>query len=255
MTGRNEKKLADCRWSGDVVRVPLDLDNLPVNLRETLDNPVRCIHLAWPGLPNYNSDIHLKHNLPQSRAFLQQLVEEGVQDVLVAGTCFEYGMQEGELSEETPVLPDNPYGKAKDLLRREMEQYVEGKDCRFKWARIFYLNGEGQNPNSLFAQLESAIESGHSSFDMSGGEQVRDYLPVSVCVEYLVRIACHPSFSGTVNVCSGKNVKLIELVREYLQKQGGSIRLNLGVYPYPHWEPFRFWGNPEKLHALVGKLS
>ena len=37
---------------------------------------------------------------------------------------------------------------------------------------------KGQNPNSLLSQLDKALANGDKVFNMSGGEQVRDYLPV-----------------------------------------------------------------------------
>ena len=40
------------------------------------------------------------------------------------------------------------------------------------------MYGEGQNPKSVLSQLDNAIENGQAIFNMSGGEQLRDYLPI-----------------------------------------------------------------------------
>ena len=51
------------------------------------------------------------------------------------------------------------------------------------------MYGKGQSPNSLLSQLDKALENGEKIFNMSGGEQVRDYLPVEKVAEYIVKIA------------------------------------------------------------------
>lgn len=44
---------------------------------------------------------------------------------------------------------------------------------------------------------------------------------------------------------------LKKLVDEYLMTQNAQIELNLGYYPYPDYEPFRFWGNTDKLNKAL----
>lgn len=249
-TGRDQDKLDNAGWPDSVERISFDLANSHEGVFDIFHNPSHCIHLAWSGLPNYNSETHMTECLPQSRSFLFDMINGGLQHLLVTGTCFEYGMQEGELDELTESKPSNPYGKAKDRLRQELESLVSGKPTRLQWARIFYMYGAGQGEKSLFAQLQKALDDGETTFDMSGGQQIRDFLPVEEVAEALVDIICHPTHSGVVNVCSGRSLVLQSLIQEYLQKRSASIKLNLGVYPYPDWEPFRFWGNAELLTSI-----
>ena len=75
--------------------------------------PDLMIHLAWSGLPNYRSlHHHIESELPNQYRFLSQLVRCGLKRMVIAGTCFEYGMRSGPLSEDMPARPDNPYGFA-----------------------------------------------------------------------------------------------------------------------------------------------
>jgi len=46
--------------------------------------------------------------------------------------------------------------------------------------KIVLFIRRGQAPTSLYTQLQQAIARGDSVFNMSGGEQLRDYLPVEV---------------------------------------------------------------------------
>jgi dTDP-6-deoxy-L-talose 4-dehydrogenase (NAD+) len=77
-----------------------------------------------------------------------------------------------------PTAPVTPYGLAKDTLRKFLEMLQEVHPFTLQWVRLFYLYGPGQNPKSLLSQLDAAIEQGDPVFRMSGGEQLRDYLPV-----------------------------------------------------------------------------
>ena len=63
------------------------------------------IHLAWEGLPNYKAAFHVEENLPRHFPFLKNLIKNGLKDLTVTGTCFEYGMQEGSLQEDMEVFP------------------------------------------------------------------------------------------------------------------------------------------------------
>ena len=138
------------------------------------------IHLAWGGLPNYPSLHHFERELPAHYALLKRLVDEGLSTLVVAGTCFEYGMQSGPLAETLAAAPANPYALAKDALRRQLQALQRERPFALTWARLFYLYGEGQAETALWPQLRRAVESGAATFPMSGGEQLRDYLPVEL---------------------------------------------------------------------------
>jgi nucleoside-diphosphate-sugar epimerase len=215
-------------------------------------NPDLLIHLAWEGLPNYKAAFHSEENLPRHAAFLQNLVSNGLTDMTIAGTCFEYGFQEGALYETLPPLPANAYSKAKNSLREQMEMLQQMHPFVFKWARLFYMYGKGQSPNSLLSQLEQALEKREQVFNMSGGEQVRDFLPVEEMAAHIVQIALQQQVTGIINCCSGRPVTVKQLVLDYLAARQATITLNLGYYPYPDYEPMRFWGDTGKLMQVPG---
>lgn len=229
------------------VVVPIDLRNPPPNAFDLMGRPDVLMHLAWGGLPNYKSLHHFEEELPAQYRFLIGLVESGLKNLLVAGTCFEYGMQSGSLDEEIETRPNNPYGFAKDALRRQLEFFRQEKPFSLTWARLFYLYGDGQAENSLLPQLKGAVERGDKVFNMSGGEQLRDYLHVSDVARHLVSLAMTMRDNGIVNVCSGKPISVRSLVEGWVEENRWSIDLNLGRHSYPDYEPMVFWGNASKL--------
>jgi len=215
------------------------------------DKPDILIHLAWEGLPNYKAPFHIEQNLPRHFAFLENMIQHGLKSLTVTGTCFEYGMQEGCLTEEMEVHPANPYAIAKNTLREKLQRLEINHAFSLRWVRLFYMYGEGQNPNALLSQLSRSLANKETVFNMSGGEQVRDFLPVEKVAEYIVKIALQEKVKGVINCCSGKPVTVRQLVEEYLKKNNKTIQLNLGYYPYPDYEPMRFWGGDTKLKSIL----
>ena len=231
--------------------VTIDICYPPTNVYEAMGTPDVLIHLAWHGLPNYLSLHHFETELPLQYTFLKQMVLQGLKTFVVAGTCFEYGMQSGQLIEDMVTKPNNPYGFAKDILRRQLEYLKEDRPFSLAWARLFYTYGAGQAESSLFSQLKSAVERGDKVFNMSGGEQLRDYLPVAEIAKHLVSFALSGEDIGVVNTCSGIPISVRKLVENWIEKYDWEINLNLDYYPYPDYEPMAFWGDRRKLDRIM----
>ena len=232
--------------------VEFDLLQEPGDVFERAGRPDVLLHLAWGGLPNYRSLHHFEQELPAQYRFLSKLVRGGLKNLLVVGTCFEYGMQSGPLSEDLPARPDNPYGYAKDSLRRQLELLRAAQPFKLTWARLFYLHGEGQAASSLLPLLRQAVARGDKVFNMSGGEQLRDYLPVTEVALKLVALALQPADHGVLNLCSGQPVSVRSLVEGWIAENNWAIELELGHLPYPDHEPMAFWGDRRKLDAVLG---
>lgn len=229
----------------------IDVANPPLDAFARMGRPDVLIHLAWAGLPNYRSLHHFERELPAQYHFLKRLVETGLGALLVTGTCFEYGMQSGPLHEDLAADPANPYGLAKDTLRRQLAQLQGELNFTLTWARLFYVHGAGQSPNSLYSQLRRAALAGEARFPMSGGEQLRDYLPIAAVARYLVALATGNCDAGIVNICSGQPVSVRALVESWIAENDWSLAPALGDFPYPDHEPFAFWGSTRKLHDLL----
>jgi nucleoside-diphosphate-sugar epimerase len=213
--------------------------------------PDVLIHLAWPGLPNYQQSFHFERNLPGAWQFLRRAVERGVGHLVVAGTGAEFGMMSGELDEEAPTAPVNAYGIAKDALRRCLQHLQRSHPFVLQWVRLFHMFGPGQNPSSLLAQLDTAIERNAVEFAMSGGEQLRDYLPVEEVARRIVLLAGRSDVQGIIHCGSGRPVSIRHLAETHITQRGATIGLRLGVHPYPDYEPMAYWGRLGKLAPLL----
>ena len=229
----------------------MDIADFDTNIFEQLGCPDVLIHLAWDGLPNYKSLHHFETELPRQYQFLKHMVESGLSSMIVTGTCFEYGMQSGALSEVLLPQPNNPYGYAKNSLRQQLQYLKSTRPYNLTWTRLFYMYGEGQAASSLYSKLKEAALRGDKVFNMSGGEQLRDYLPVTEIARQIAWLAKAQRDLGILNICSGKPISVRNMIEQWLRENGWDMKLNLGYYPYPDYEPMTFWGDGQSLDEIM----
>jgi nucleoside-diphosphate-sugar epimerase len=237
--------------SADIIQVKLDLHDLPSDTFKRLGSPQILVHLVWGTLNDYRSSSHVERELPAHLEFLTTMVKAGVSHIVVAGTCLEYGMQSGALDEKLETKPVVPYAAAKDSLRRGLELLKLERDFGLTWARLFYLYGEGQREASLFGQMERAAARGDKTFQLSGGEQQRDYLHVAEAARLLIELTLSGQSDGVVNVCSGEPISIRDLTKAWVVEFGWPFQLDFGRRPYNDYEPMEFWGTRSKLERCI----
>jgi dTDP-6-deoxy-L-talose 4-dehydrogenase (NAD+) len=252
-TTRSLEKAKKFGWFNDKKVITIEFNIIQTNsdIYNKLQRPDLMIHLAWDGLPDYKNINHIERNLFENYFFLKDMINGGLKDLTVAGTCFEYGFKNGPLSEDMETNPITPYAVAKDSLRRFLQELQKVKNFNLKWLRLFYVYGKGQSPKSLLSQLDTAIQNNEKIFNMSGGEQLRDYLTIEKLSEYIAKTAFQNKISDIINCCSGKPISIRNLVENHIKEKGVDIKLNFGYYPYPDYEPMAFWGDNVKLNKII----
>ena len=135
------------------------------------------------------------------------------------GTCFEYGKRNGELKENLRANPGNNYSKSKDNLKKKLFKIFKYKEPIVIWGRLFYVYGEGQDPRTLYGQFIKSIKDKKKIFNMSKGDQTRDYLNVNNVIKIIIKILKKSNKSEVINICSGRPVSLKNLVKKWQKKE------------------------------------
>ncbi len=252
---RDEQRASEMLWSESVTFRACDLHEDFSGLLGSEGLPDVLIHLAWPGLPNYSGYFHIGENLPADLVFLEAAIKMGIPRLIVAGTCLEYGLQSGELTETMSTSPTTAYGFAKDALRKSLEFLQHDIGFSLQWMRLFYMYGEGQASNSLFSQLNRAIDNGDEVFNMSEGSQLRDYLSVGEVARFFSSAVDTPDCTGVINCCSGVPVSIIDMVRKQIALRSSNLLLDRGFYSMPEYEPLAFWGGESRLAPFLEEES
>jgi len=249
---RSEEKARQMPWFDKVTFYYKDIDEVSDSeLDKTLLKVDALIHLAWSDLSDFLLLSHLEKHLFSHMKFLKQAVCMGVDNILVAGTCLEYGLRNGPMKESDCCQPITPYALAKLSLKNYLEMLRVEQEFSLKWVRMFYIYGPYQSENSLLPQLERAIKNNEPAFNMSEGDQVRDFLPVESAAKYLVTILENTRYEGVVNCCSGSPISVKAFVQKKIDELQSSIKLNTGFYPYLAYEPLSFWGDSSILNNLI----
>jgi nucleoside-diphosphate-sugar epimerase len=241
---RNRNKLKKS-WINRLVIIQSDILNFdPIRHKNNLLEIDKVIHLAWDGLSNYMDMRHLEHEMFIQYTFIKKLVLFGLNDFTITGTCFEYGKTNGQLDVTMITNPENPYAIAKDTLRKYLQLLKLEHNFNLKWVRLFYMYGTGQSSKSILSQLETAIKNKENTFNLSGGEQLRDYLPVEKVASNIIKVSLFNTNETIFNCCSGIPTSIRNLVESHLKINNYSIKLNFGFYKYLDFEPMAFWGLP-----------
>ena len=230
--------------------VTADLHQERTDWFELFGRPDAVLHLAWGGLPNYMDTYHFEVELPMQVKFLKALIESGLKKLVVTGTCYEYGMSSGALSEDQETNPNTPYGIAKDNLRKDLFELQQSKNFDLTWARIFYPYGEGQSGNSLYSQLKNAILS-NQEFLMGNGRQVLDFIQVEKVASSLLSLLTSCMNLRVVNIGSGKPQTVAAFVQEQIRIFQSDLVPSFGSIPDREYESVSFWSDNSRFDSLV----
>lgn len=212
--------------------------------------PQLCVHLAWFAEPDkyLAHPVNLQH-LAGSLRLAEALAQAGCRRFVGAGTCFEYDLRHGWLSEETPVGPQTLYGACKVSLGILLGQLANTSGMRTAWARIFYLYGPGEDPRRLVANVVRGLLAGER-VAVTSGEQVRDYLHVDDVASAVWAIATS-DVTGPVNVGSGVPVRVRDVVAASAQAAGRPDLVDYGVRTAPEGDPLFVCADIRKLRAAT----
>ena len=230
--------------------VAADLHQERTDWFELFGTPDAVLHLAWGGLPNYMDAYHVEVELPMQSKFLKALIESGLKKLVVTGTCYEYGISSGALSEDQETNPNTPYGIAKDCLRNELFELQQHKYFDLTWARIFYPYGVCQSEKSLYSQLKNAILS-NQEFLAGNGRQVLDFIQVEKVASSLLLLLTSCTNVGVVNLGSGKPQTVAAFVQQQIRIFQSDIVPSFGIIPDREYESVSFWSDNSRFDSLV----
>jgi nucleoside-diphosphate-sugar epimerase len=159
----------------------------------------------------------------------------GVRRFLGLGTCAEYDHSQGQLTIDTPLKPLTTYATTKASLFTILSEWLPRQSVNFAWIRLFYLYGEGENSSRLVPYVRSQISQG-KFVDLTSGEQVRDFMDVVEVGKQIAKISLLNQ-SGPINVCSGIQISVRELVEKIADEYGRKDLLRFGAREDNPYDP------------------
>lgn len=179
------------------------------------------VHLAahTPNPPYAALDECLYWNVFATVRLLQQAANQGVRDILVAGTCFEYGAAAEGLDfvhPGTETKPTQTYPISKAAATTSCLGLARHLGLRLQVLRIFQVYGEGEAATRFWPSMRAAALEGRD-FEMSAGVQIRDFVCVNeVARQFLEALAfdgVEPGRPHLRNVGTGRAQSLLDFSR------------------------------------------
>jgi nucleoside-diphosphate-sugar epimerase len=218
------------RWGIEAVDLLKSTDKA---MRDRIDafSPSVLLHLGWSGLPDYSADACLA-NVASSIQVIRMALASGVSRIVGAGSCWEYGELQGELSEHLSTAPTSMFAQSKSCLRQLLSSVEQETSVETRWARIFYAYGSGQREGSL---IPSAIRSWRAGSppDLRDTQSAIDLMHVEDVASGLVALTLRSGPSGVFNLGSGAATRVsdvVELVRAQIsgEERGTQIQARVG---------------------------
>ena len=193
--------------------------------------PTHLLHLAWytaPGRWAFAAENFLW--VDASLRLLRAFADAGGERVVTAGSCQEYDWSYGHCSEDrTPCVNQTTYGVCKHALQLLTSEFAARTGLSSAWGRVFFLYGPHEHPDRLVSSVIRSLLRDQPA-RCSHGNQVRDYLYVQDVADAFVELL-ESDVAGPINIASGNEIRLRDLVERAADLLGRRGLLQLGAIP------------------------
>jgi nucleoside-diphosphate-sugar epimerase len=213
---------------------------------------------------------HLAANLNRSRDFskTQQLMDvnftgtinllTSLEDIpysnfVYTSTSEVYGGKSvtAPFKETDDFIPASPYSMSKYCAEVALKTFSELKGKKYTILRMFNFLGANMPTQFFPSQLKEKLKN-DEDFDMTQGEQVRDYLYLSDVIEALLLAGFTERTNEVYNVCSGHGISIRELAEKARIHMDSKSTIRLGAIPYRSNEVWNMVGDNSKIKANLG---
>ena len=183
--------------------------------------------------------LHQAENLPSLKS------------IVVLGTAEEYGNIETPFREGFREMPVSPYSLSKLYVSHLCELFNRLNDLPVTVLRPTLAYGPGQGADMFLPSLIIALIN-NRHFDMSPGDQTRDFIFVDDLVEALILASVNTKVHGQIiNIGSGIPVKLANLAMNLEKMLNRNGLVHHGSIPYRKNEIMEYCVDLRKAEGLL----
>jgi len=235
-------------------KVKADIFSGSKNIFFEMGSPDACLHMAWKDGFIHNSNAHMQL-LSKHYEFIYNMIEGGLKQIAIMGTMHEIGYYEGAIDENTPCNPISMYGIAKDALRRSTYLLAKNMNVTWQWLRAYYIYGDDERNNSIFAKIIQAEKEGLSEFPFNTGKNKYDFIQVDELAKMLASCVMQTEVNGIINCSSGNPVSLADQVEAFIKDHNFKIKLKYGAFPDRPYDSPAVWGDTTKIQQILQRLK
>jgi len=216
--------------------------------------PSKVYHLAAVGVtePDIDPLLAVQVNVLGTLNLLEALRETDCDCLVNTGTCYEYGHNNPPMREDQMVDPINAYAASKSATWLFCNMYHRTHGYPIVTVRPFTVYGPRQSEHALIPQVILSALRG-KDFEMTGGEQTRDFTYVDDVVEGYIRASLSEKAIGqTINLGAGEEHAIKDVVLKVLELMNSPVRPLIGALPYRPGEIQRLYADSNKARELLG---
>ena len=220
----------------------------------TLIQPDIVFHLAASlnrerNFDNYR-EIH-DVNLNGTFNLLETLKHVQYENFIFLSSSEIYGGNEPPFHEGQIPDPASPYSLTKVFAENLIQTFSKIYQKKYTILRLFNFFGKDMSPKFFIPQMIQTLKD-NKPFEMTEGEQKRDFLYLDDVINGLILVAKHDAQNETYNLCSGNAVSLKELVLEVKSNLNSQSEIVFGALPYREHEVWNMVGDNSKIQKTFG---
>ncbi len=192
-----------------------------------------------------------KVNLIGTQNLLFSLQNTDYQNFIFTSTSEVYGSNIAPFVETQLADAASPYSLTKVFSENFINTFSKTYNKGFTILRLFNFFGKNMSPKFFIPQMINTLRN-NEQFEMTKGEQKRDFLYLDDVILAIILAARHPATNEIFNVCSGEAVALKDLVLEIKHKLNSQSEIIFGALPYRDNEVWNMVGNNAKITEKLG---
>lgn len=205
------------------------------------------INLSAAGMPNNPEKVSFEQmfhfNVTCLIKILQSAKAANIKKILLCSTFKEYGASAADfdfIPTTAPLKPTTPFACSRVSAFYAAQAFVDQHQIDIDYIRFFNVYGEGENALDLWTALKNAALA-NKDLNMTGGEQIRDYIDVAEVVKQLEVISSEENVNKIKvrHIASGQPIKLKDFTDYWWKHWAAQGKINYGVLPYRNYESMR----------------
>lgn len=148
-------------------------------------------------------------------------------------------------------FPASPYSLTKLMAEHLISTYSQIKEKPYTLFRLFNFFGPDMPRTFFLSQLEDSLMN-NEPFEMTGGEQKRDFIHINELIEIMLKVVCKSeSNREIINICRGEATSMKSLAMKIANQLDKTHLLRIGALPYRHNEVWEMVGDNKLMNKLI----
>jgi nucleoside-diphosphate-sugar epimerase len=192
-------------------------------------------------------------NLNGTVNLLNALSNVTYQKLIYVSTSEVYGGNNiiAPFKEDASFIPASPYALSKYCAEVAIQTFSEIYAKNYTILRLFNFYGQGLSTDFFIGQLIKKLKI-NAEFDMTKGEQKRDYLYIKDVIGALFLAQNSKANQCVFNVCSGQAISIKDIALEIKNLLNSESHINFGTLNYRNNEVWNMVGDNNKMKEVLG---